>query len=147
MNRIYSIFFNISLTYSNIHIDVMKGDVLGTNKNKTRKEEKLNYLVINEFGPETSQGSLVRIRRQDGIVLPCLINVFNNHKRLCYGLPIVNKHWNLLVNWVGFEKQFTLVPQIFFDIFVFNSLQLEGNMNPAHKWASSSSQKGHLLLT
>jgi len=58
-------------------------DVQGTNEKKGRKEEEMGYLVIDEFGPETSQGSLVRIRRQNGVVGPGLIDVLNNHKGLC----------------------------------------------------------------
>ncbi|WVZ07890.1 hypothetical protein V8G54_021236 [Vigna mungo] len=106
----------------------------------------MGYLVINEFGPETSQGSLVRIRRQDGVVVPCLIDVLNNHKGLCKGFLTVNKDWNLLVNWVVFQKQFTLVAQIFFQKFVFNALEFESNLHPTHKRASHNSQKLHLFL-
>ena len=106
-----------------------------------------SYLVINELGPETSQGSMVRIRRQDGVVFPCVIDVLNNHKGLGYGLFIVNKHWNHFINWVILEEQITLVVQIIFQIFVFNSLQFESNLHPVQKWASNNPQKDHLFLT
>jgi len=75
-------FSNLSEDFTR-SICFMKVDVQGTNEKKGRKEEHMVYLVINEFGPETSQGSLVRIRRQDGVVVPGLIDVLNNHKGLC----------------------------------------------------------------
>jgi len=124
----------------------MEGGVFGVNEEKGRKEEKMGYLVINEIGPETSQGFLVRIRRQDGVVVPGLIDVLNNHKRLCYALLIVNKNWDFLVDWVVFQKLFTFVAQIFFQKFVFNALEFESNTHPTHKRASRNSQKLHLFL-
>jgi hypothetical protein len=48
---------------------------------KRKIEEEINYLIINEIGPETSQGSFVRIRRQDWILIPSVINILKNHTR------------------------------------------------------------------
>lgn len=95
------------------------------------------YFVINEPWPESSQGSIIRLLRQDGVVvLPCLINVFKDHKGLSQWSSIVDKHRYLLVNRVVFDKKITLVPKIFFKVSVLDSLQFQGNLHPSGKRAS-----------
>ena len=52
----------------------------------------LNHLVFDEPRQEMGQGSVIRIRRQDGVASPSLIDVFNNHKRLTDGSVVVKKN-------------------------------------------------------
>lgn len=97
----------------------------------------MTYFVINVPWPESSQGSIIRLLRQDGVVvLPCLINVFKDHKGLSQWSSIVDKHRYLLVNRVVFDKKITLVPKIFFKVSVLDSLQFQGNLHPSGKRAS-----------
>ena len=120
--------------------------LISSNTRKKRRVCLFVYLVINELRPETSQGSMVRIRGQDGITFPGLIHIFNNHKGLSDGLLIVKKHRDLLVNWVVFQQKIAFVGQRFMNEFIFHPLQFQSNLCPRHKWASYDSKKLHFLI-
>jgi len=112
------------------------------------------YLVINKPWPESSQGSIIGLFWQDGMVPPSLINVFKDHKRLSQRSSVVDKHRHLLVNRVVFEKKITLVSEIFVDVGVMNSLQFEGYLDPSSIRASPHTKQlnfsivlGHCRVT
>jgi hypothetical protein len=63
-----------------------------------KAKTKDNYRVVYELGPETCNGSLVRIFGQNGIPLPHLTNVFENNKGLHDMLSVVYELRNLPVN-------------------------------------------------
>ena len=59
------------------------------------------YLCINKINPKLGLISLVRIRGQQWrLVIPDLIYVLNNDKRLTHWFPIVDKNCDLLVNGI-----------------------------------------------
>lgn len=53
----------------------------------------VNYLFVDEFGPEAHLGSLEGIlRKQFGTNFPGFVDILKDHKGFSYGLPIMNKH-------------------------------------------------------
>ena len=59
------------------------------------------YLLVNIVSPESSLSFQVRIRGQQWrLVIPGLIYVLNNDKRLTHWFPVVDKNWDLLVNGI-----------------------------------------------
>uniref|UniRef100_A0A6N2N206 DNA-directed RNA polymerase n=1 Tax=Salix viminalis TaxID=40686 RepID=A0A6N2N206_SALVM len=83
------------------------------------------YLIFGKFDPETSLCSLVGVVRQQWVLGPHLIDVFDNNHGLANWLVAMEKHRDLLVNRVVLEKQRTFIGEIFFYKLIRNSLQFE----------------------
>lgn len=77
--------------------------------------------------PEASLHSFVGITwKKFRTVLPGFINILKDHHGFSYGLSIMNKYRDLLVNRVVLEKQITLISQVFFHILMRYALQIKG---------------------
>jgi hypothetical protein len=107
-------------TTNNFGVYEVKADT----KTKNRKQRQTHtYLVVNKISPQPGLSSLVWIRgQQRRLVIPHLINILNSNKRLTDWFPIVNKNWDLLVNWVHLKKHRTLVPQILLTVLILHTL-------------------------
>lgn len=105
------------------------------------------YLLINELSPETCHSPLSRILRQYWwIVLPSIINVFNNNKWFGEAFFIMKQNRDSLVDWVGVKKQRALVGSIFFNFHLFDSLELQCPFHPRWKDTEPSTQQLHFCL-
>lgn len=105
------------------------------------------YLLINELSPQTCHSSLSRILRQYWwIVLPSIINVFNNNKWFREAFFIMKQNRDSLVDWVGVKKQRALVGSIFFNFHLFDSLELQCPFHPRWKDTEPSTQQLHFCL-
>lgn len=105
------------------------------------------YLLINELSPETCHSPLSRILRQYWwIVLPSIINVFNNNKWFREAFFIMKQNRDSLVDWVGVKKQRALVGSIFFNFHLFDSLELQCPFHPRWKDTEPSTQQLHFCL-
>nr|GMC56255.1 E3 ubiquitin-protein ligase ATL15-like [Ipomoea batatas] len=89
-----------------------------------------------------------RILREERILLPRVINILKNHKRFRHRIPIVHQNRNLFINWVALQQQRTLLSrhEIFFHVFIFNSLELQSPVNSQGVRACPESQKLHSLF-
>lgn len=67
------------------------------------------YLVINKLGPKTSCGSFRWVMREQGVVLPDLINVLKDDQGLGIWLAIMNENRDFLMHRVVLEEEGTLV--------------------------------------
>lgn len=78
---------------------------------------------------------MVRVSRQQRILLPCLIDVLKNNQRLIDHFLAMDEHRNLLINWVQFQEPGALVKDVFFNVFIINNtLLLQSDFYPEHKW-------------
>lgn len=70
--------------------------------------EVMKYLIANKLCPKPSHGSLIRIFGKQRVVLPCLLDVFEDDKGLGNRLATVNEHRDFFMNRVALKKQWTL---------------------------------------
>ena len=61
--------------------------------NKIKDVVSVLYLIIGVVYPKPSLCSLVWITRKQGIVRPCLFNVFDNDHGLANGFSTMNENW------------------------------------------------------
>nr|GMD29926.1 predicted protein [Ipomoea batatas]GMD34988.1 predicted protein [Ipomoea batatas] len=86
------------------------------------------YTEMPKALPELGLGFFIRIRgEQWGLILPHLINILHCDCRFTDWLPIVDEHWDFLVNRVHLQKQLTLVPQILFSVLILDLLLSQSN--------------------
>lgn len=72
------------------------------------------YLFINIGSPETSNSTLIRIRRENGRGRgPNIIHIMHNDQRLTEGFVFMNENWDFLVNGVGLNKKWAFCLQPF----------------------------------
>jgi len=66
----------------------------------------LLYRLINVDGPETSNGAIIRIRRENGRGRgPNIIHILHNDQRLAEGFVLMNENWDFLVDRIGLKKK------------------------------------------
>lgn len=66
-------------------------------------------LFIDICSPETSCGTIIRIRRKNGwtVFRPGFVDVLKNDVGFAYRLVIMDQNWDFLVDWIGFKKELT----------------------------------------
>jgi len=99
------------------------------------------HLVLIEFDPEPGHGLLIRILRKQRVLWPTLFDVLQYYSGLCNGSPSMDKHRDLLVNWVEPQQFIALVAEIFLHILVFHPLELESPYNSVTEGTRTSSEQ------
>ncbi|KAF4372537.1 hypothetical protein F8388_027210 [Cannabis sativa] len=65
--------------------------------------------IKSKLHPKSCQSSFIRVLRQERSLRPSFFDVLKNNQRFTNGFATMNKHRDLLVNWIILKKQFTLV--------------------------------------
>ncbi len=102
------------------------------------------YLLFSKIDPEPSDGSLIRVSRQQRVLWPHLFNIFKDNHGLANRFSAMNKHRDLLVDWIVLQKQGTFVGKIFFYIFIRYSLQFQSPYHSVTKWTWPCPMQLHL---
>jgi hypothetical protein len=111
---------------------------------KTLQQDR-NYLLFSKSGPKSRFGSFIRILRQQWTLFPCLVDVLKNNVRFGDHFLVMYQNWNLFVNRVQLQEKRALVKDVFFNVLIINTLELQSPFNPPGKWANPKSQKLHIL--
>lgn len=80
-------------------------------------------------------------------MLPDLINIFEDDQGFDDRLAVVEEHGDLLVDWIVLEKVRALVRDIFFDVLILDSLQLQRPLDSTNCRTCPHSEELHLANT
>jgi hypothetical protein len=111
------------------------------------KGEASMYLIFRKLNPKASNSSLTRISGQQGIVWPHLFDIFKDNHGLANWFSVVNKHRDLLVDWIVLKKHKTFVEKIFFYVFIWNALLFQSPYDSVTEWTRPCPMKLHLMIT
>lgn len=104
------------------------------------------YLIVNISCPEAGSGTIIVIRWKERWTFnPDVIDVLKDDNRFTNGLIVMKKHWDLLVNGIGFKEEIAFGGESLFDKVERNGLEVEGNLNPIREWAWPFPKKLHII--
>lgn len=110
-------------------------------------EIQMAYHFICKTSPKACSSSLMGFSRKNGVFsTPNFINILQNESWFEHWFSIMNKHWDLFINWAILEKKRTLHHQTFYYVVVFYPLDFESPYYPVNKRAIPNSKKLNISL-
>jgi hypothetical protein len=93
------------------------------------QQQQRTYLGVQEVRPETGDGTVVGVGRQDGRPVEGLVDVLDDEEGLADGPVAMEEHGHLLVDRVLGEQQLALVAQVFLDQLVRHALEPQSGLD------------------